>query len=366
MVYSENRYLTIEEMTVNAQYILSFLLGKGWSKNAICGMLGNLQTESTINPGIWQGLNEGNISGGYGLVQWTPASKYINWANTNGYSYSEIDSQLQRILYEVENNIQWFGGYSSAMTFKQFTQSTETPEYLADVFIKTYEHPADPNSPTTGTLVRQSQARQWFDVLTGTSGTYQLAKFPMDMINVTQGENGEYSHKGTLCIDFVGSTDRYPYYASCDCECIATGQDSYLVWKSNNPVMCADGQVRSIVWVNVHESPLTHSVGTKLTKGQLMGHTGIGGNVTGDHWHFNVIEGTTYNGWDYTPDSRLAGTELHIYDVFAVNGVNIVNGNGYPWKTSDYIDGNTGTPIVSNKTKPLINLLLSDALNGWK
>jgi hypothetical protein len=187
----------------------------------------------------------------------------------------------------------------------------------------------------------------------------------MDMINVTQGENGDYSHKGTLCIDFVGTTDQYPYYAPCDCECIATGQDSYLVWKSDKPVMCADGQVRSIVWVNVHESPLTHSVGTKLTKGQLMGHTGIGGNVTGDHWHFNVIEGTTYNGWAYTPDSRLAGTELHIYDVFAVNGVNIVNGNGYAWKTSDYIDGSTGGE-TTNKNSQLIHLLLSDALNGWK
>ena len=70
-----------------------------------------------------------------------------------------------------------------------------------------------------------------------------------------------------------------------------------------------------------------------------MGHTGIGGRVTGDHWHFNVIDGNKYTGWEYKPGSALAGTELHIYDVFAVNGVKIVEGYGYPWKTSDWKDG---------------------------
>src|SRR5690606_745225 len=105
------------------------------------------------------------------------------------------------------------------------------------------------------------------------------------------------------------------------------------------------------------------SVGTKLKKGQLMGHTGIGGNVTGDHWHFNVIEGTTYTGFTSKPDYALTGTELHIYDVFAVNGVTIVDGYGYDWKTRDYIyDSNDNVKSTHN----IIVLLLCDALNGWK
>ena len=66
MVYSGNRYLTMAEMRVNAEYIFAYLTRKGWSKNAICGVLGNMQTESTINPSIWQSLNQGNMSGGYG------------------------------------------------------------------------------------------------------------------------------------------------------------------------------------------------------------------------------------------------------------------------------------------------------------
>lgn len=368
MVYSVNRFLSMEEMTVNAEYIMSYLLQRGWTKNSIAGMLGNMQTESTINPGIWQNLDEGNTSLGFGLVQWTPATKYIDWANERNLVYTEMDSNLERILWEVENNVQWINSLDPKnRSFKEFTQSTDSAYDLAMVFIRAYERPAEPNQPIRGT-----QANYWYDTLTGESlpsdGT-QLAVFPMDIINITQGENGSFSHKGTLCIDFVGRTEKYPYYAPCDCECVARGDSSaYLVWKSSKAVMCADGIIRSIVWVNVHEDPLTFNVGDTLKKGQLMGHTGIGGFVTGDHWHFNVINGSVYQGWAYTPDSRLAGEELHIYDVFAVNNVEIVNGLGYDWKTSDFVDGSDGgnNGGNTNKQTEYIHLLLCDALHGWK
>lgn len=149
-------------MTVNAQYILDFLLSQGWTKNAACGLLGNTQSESSINFGIWEGLNEGNMSGGFGLTQWTPASKYFDWANANGYTNDHVNGELQRILWEVENNQQWFGGVSSTMTFKEWTQSTDTPYNLAMDFIATYEHPANPDQPQRGT-----QAQYWYDNLTG-------------------------------------------------------------------------------------------------------------------------------------------------------------------------------------------------------
>jgi hypothetical protein len=361
MVASGNRYLTMDEMTTNAQYILNYLLGKGWTKNAICGMLGNMQTESTINPAIWQGLDSSNTNGGFGLVQWTPSTKYTDWCSANGYSYTEMDSNLKRIEYEVANNIQWI---DSQMSFLEFTKSNDTANNLAMKFISAYERPANPNQPDRGT-----QADYWFSHLTGT-GTptgMQLAKFPMDVINISQGENGTYSHNGTYCIDFLGKTDVYPYYAPCDCECIKRDDSSaYLVWKSSNPVMCADGQIRSITWDCFHDTNPLYNVGDKLTKGQIMGHSGIGGNVTGDHFHFNVIQGSTYNGFTYKPDPALSGVELHIYDVFAVNGVEIVNGLNYAWKTSDYIDGSSGGSTPTSSNKKTITLLLVDALNGWK
>ena len=63
---SANRYLNMDEMKVNARYISGRLLSQ-LDYNAIAGVLGNMQVESTINPGIWQNLDEGNMSGAMGL-----------------------------------------------------------------------------------------------------------------------------------------------------------------------------------------------------------------------------------------------------------------------------------------------------------
>ena len=79
-LYSTNAYLSLSQMRGNAQYVMDLFQARGWSKNAIAAMLGNMQVESTINPGLWQGFDEFDYDGGYGLVQWTPASKYIDWA----------------------------------------------------------------------------------------------------------------------------------------------------------------------------------------------------------------------------------------------------------------------------------------------
>ena len=158
--YSGNCYLTKSQMTSNAQYILSYLRTRGWTKNAVCGMLGNMESESTINPGIWQSLKENNMSGGFGLVQWTPASKYIDWANSHGLAINQIDSQLKRIIYEVENKVQWYGTSQYPMTFSEFATSTNTAYNLACAFLYNYERPASPSPKTRG-----DQATYWYNTL---------------------------------------------------------------------------------------------------------------------------------------------------------------------------------------------------------
>lgn len=166
MYYSGNRFLSQSEMEVNAQYIYDYLSARGWTKNAICGMLGNMQTESTINPGIWEGLDDSDPSRGFGLVQWTPSTKYTSWCTSNGLAPAEMDSNLQRILYEVENGLQWISTASYPLSFEEFIVSTETPTYLADAFLKNYERPADQTQPHRGT-----QAEAWFSFLQGVTPT---------------------------------------------------------------------------------------------------------------------------------------------------------------------------------------------------
>lgn len=158
---SKNAYLTESEMQNNAIYIYWYLSQRGFTLNAIAGMLGNMQTESTINPGLWESLTE-NLENGYGLTQWTPATKYLDWCEENGLEPSDMDSALRRIIYELENGLQYYPTDSYPETFAEFAKSTKSPTYLAMAFLANYERPAEPIQPIRGT-----HAEYWYTYLSG-------------------------------------------------------------------------------------------------------------------------------------------------------------------------------------------------------
>ena len=157
-----NRYLNPSEMRNNAFIVYQYLTGRGWSKSAIAGLLGNMESESTINPGIWQSLDSTNISGGYGLVQWTPSTNYTNWANANGYSITDGDAQLLWIDTQTTPKGQWIATDSYPMTFAEFKTSSQMPEYLASAFLKNFER-----AGVEVEAERRAQARSWFEFITG-------------------------------------------------------------------------------------------------------------------------------------------------------------------------------------------------------
>ncbi len=164
-VFSCNNYLNKSQMKTNAQYILSFLRARGWTKQSICGLLGNMEVESTINPGFWEDLKEYDYSKGFGLVQWTPASKYIDWADQECIQYDSMNSQLRRILYEVYANPdgQWIPTKNYKMSFSEFTRSVLSPGYLARVFIYNYERP---RAQYRREEERVNNAEYWYKALT--------------------------------------------------------------------------------------------------------------------------------------------------------------------------------------------------------
>lgn len=160
-VISGNRFLTMNEMKNNAAYIWWYLSQRGWTANAVAGMLGNMQVESTINPAIWERLDLGNTSGGFGLVQWTPATKLIEWANSNNREYQDMNTQLDRIEWELANGVQYYPTDNYPETFAQFKTSTKDPSYLGMAFLANYERPADPDQPARGT-----NATFWYNYIT--------------------------------------------------------------------------------------------------------------------------------------------------------------------------------------------------------
>lgn len=154
-----NRYLSIGEMQNNAAIHFSTLLAKGWTAEAVSGLLGNEQKESTINPGIYQNLNPDHEQPwGFGLVQWTPWTNWSNWAEQHGYDMDSGDGQLEWIDTETVPFGQWITTTQYPESFGEFKVSTMSPEYLADCFLKNFERPEQIDQPD-----RQKFARYWYD-----------------------------------------------------------------------------------------------------------------------------------------------------------------------------------------------------------
>ena len=155
-------FVATEDMTTNAKYIYNFFRARGWTAQAIRGMLGNMQGES----GIIADIDEISGGGGYGLVQWTPKSKLVNWANARGLNYRTVETQCQRIQWELENGEQFYRTSAYPLTFRQYIASTSSASYLAQVFINNYERPANPNQPR-----RWQWATDWYNKLSGDTPT---------------------------------------------------------------------------------------------------------------------------------------------------------------------------------------------------
>lgn len=140
--YNSSNALTMEQMRVNAKYIYSYLKAEGWTLNAIAGVLGNMQHESSINPGRWEGNDVGD-GPGYGLTQWTPYTKYTEWVVLNGYSDpSEMDANLTRLVYEFSHAVQYYPTDNYPETRSEFKESTKSAYYLACAFAWNYERSA--------------------------------------------------------------------------------------------------------------------------------------------------------------------------------------------------------------------------------
>lgn len=163
MVISSNRWLNASEQTTNAKYIWEKLKAFGWSEQAIAGVLGNMQIESTINPGIWEGLNPNNTSRGFGMVQYTPGSMVLERASQLGVPPGDMDFQLT--LLNTDYFRHWIATSGYNLNYSSFKKSTQSPEWLAQAFLKNFERPANQNQPA-----RSTHARRWYDQLRGSGG----------------------------------------------------------------------------------------------------------------------------------------------------------------------------------------------------
>ena len=133
-------------------------------------------------------------------------------------------------------------------------------------------------------------------------------------------------------------------YAPCSCRCVATIDDynKGRIFQSLDAVHTPNGlQYVTFQWF--HDNNPIANVGDTFTQGDLIGHTGTQGNVTGDHTHMNMANGS-FNPNNYWENGELVNSD-HIYDICYTNNTIIVNGYGYNW--IEY----SGGVIPGEKTK---------------
>jgi LysM repeat protein len=173
-IHPNDTFLTNDQQMNNAQIVANHFSGTDWKKESIAALCGNMAHESSLNPDMHElGYND-SPDRGYGLVQWTPMSKYTDWASANGLPWDSGDSQLARIDYEVNNNIQWIARSDFGnMTFTQFRTNSGgwSVDYLTEAFMRCYERP-NWDAGTSSLPGRQSFANQCLTSLdwTGTGG----------------------------------------------------------------------------------------------------------------------------------------------------------------------------------------------------
>ena len=178
----------------------------------------------------------------------------------------------------------------------------------------------------------------------------QVCLFPLEYMNISQGEGGSYSHSGTYAVDFLGwgpngRVYECPCYAPVDIKCVyAPSSNTYRIYESLNKVHFADGSLDYLtIWFNHGNHNANIHVGDIFPMGTKCNETGVSGQVTGDHSHIICGKGK-YTGQKQVNGNWTLKNQVHIYNALFVNDTVLVNDYNYNWKTFE--GGNPNPPSM--------------------
>ena len=170
----------------------------------------------------------------------------------------------------------------------------------------------------------------------------EKAVLNIDVLNISQGANGDFSHKGDKAIDIVGVNNFKAPFTGTIKRILATDNEVWL--ESNEKVEYADGTIDYMTILTIHDNDISNLyVGKKVNQGEVYYNQGSKGNATGNHIHLAVGKGKfTGNGWYKNSYGYWCiNNQIDVYKgLFLYDKVKIVNGL-YNWiKTSTFTTEN--------------------------
>ena len=169
----------------------------------------------------------------------------------------------------------------------------------------------------------------------------EKAVFLMNTLNVSQGADGEFSHKGDKGLDLAGKDtgiDNLKAPFTGIIKRIYTNTNA--VWlESLNKVKYADGTVDYMTVLTMHDNDVSNlKVGQIINQGSIYFEEGRKGYTTGNHIHLAVGKGKfTGNGWyENSYGNWVINNQYDVYKaLYLYSNTIIKNDGGYNWIKTD-------------------------------
>lgn len=199
---------------------------------------------------------------------------------------------------------------------------------------------------------------------------YEVALFPLEYMNMSQDEGGDYSHQGTYNLDFLGWASfgrrfNCPLYAPCTMEVVdylpSWASGNMVVFQSVNKVHLPDSTLDYLTISMAHSNnPPYTNIGDVVYQGNICYTTGTYGEVTGDHVHTCIGKGV-YQGLVDRGDNRWdLANRIHYWEGSYVNDTTIIEGYNHNWLI--YQGG--VYPTITNRTHKFKWVIYARKLRG--
>lgn len=274
--------------TVQEQF-WQFFIADGYTKEAVAGMMGNVEQESSFKPDAIEGTTT-NPGEGHGLCQWSFTRKTAlkAYAKKKGTGWEDVQTQLEYLKSEMD------GGEGNKFTggvaqFKKITNvETATKEFCLK-FERALES-------ATNWPVRYSASKKYYNEFkdknfSATSGGSGSLKNPTTGGTITSPygmrlhpiEKIQKMHRG---IDIAPQSDIFAAAAgTVTVSAFDAGYGYYVV--------IDHGTIggKNIKTLSAHmQKGVKVTAGDKVKQGETIGVMGTTGGSTGVHLHFEVKE----------------------------------------------------------------------------